>query len=250
LKVILTRDYEKLGNAGDLIVVKDGFAKNFLLPNNIALPATSGNLKQMEIVKKSLVKKEAKNIADAEKIAELVDGMLLKFKVNSSPEGKLYGSITSKDIAEKIFDLKKVEIDRKKIDLDEHIKEVGSYDVQVKLYKEVKATIKIDVKSDNVIITGPEAAELLEAPPGDNIAGQEDKKEAPDTSTEAAGKTKNGTSGKLEEQAAGPGEIEPVKNSEPYGTETESTRPGETEADASGIDKGNAETGSLNEINN
>ena len=124
MKVILTKDYEKLGNAGDLISVKDGFAKNFLLPNNIALPATEGNIRQMEIVKKSMVKKEAKNIAEAEKISAIIDDLVLKFKVNSSPEGKLYGSITNKDIAEKIMELKKVEVDRKKIELDEHIKEV------------------------------------------------------------------------------------------------------------------------------
>jgi len=119
LKVILTRDYEKLGNTGDIINVKDGFANNFLIPNNIAILATSGNIKQMELVKKSLIKKEAKNIEEAQKIAEVVDGIELKFKVNSSPDGKLYGSITNKDIAEMILEDKKIEIDRKKIELED-----------------------------------------------------------------------------------------------------------------------------------
>ena len=156
MKVILTRDYEKLGSAGDMITVKDGFAKNFLFPNNVALAATPGNIRQMEIVKKSLIKKEAKNIGEAQQIMSVIDGLLLKFKVNSSPEGKLYGSITNKDLAEKIFDLKKVEVDRKKIDLEEHIKEVGIYDITVKLYKDVKATIKVEVKSDDAIIAPQE----------------------------------------------------------------------------------------------
>ncbi len=151
MKVILTRDYDKLGNTGDIINVKDGFAQNFLIPNSIAILATEGNIRQMEIVKKSLIKKEAKNIAEAQKIAEVIDGIELKFKVNSSPEGKLYGSITNKDIADMILENKKVEIDRKKIELEEHIKEVGIYDIEVKLYKDVKAIVKVEVSSEDVI---------------------------------------------------------------------------------------------------
>lgn len=151
MKVILTRDYEKLGNAGDIINVKDGFAKNFLIPNNAAIIATPGNINQMEIVKKSLIKKEAKSTEEAKKIAEILDGFEIKIRVNSSPEGKLYGSITNKDIAEKILAEKKVEIDRKKIDLEEHIKEVGVYDIEIKLFKEIKAFIKLHVESDEAI---------------------------------------------------------------------------------------------------
>jgi len=152
LKIILARDYEKLGNAGDIVNVKDGFAKNFLIPNNIALFATRGNINQMEIVKKSLVKKEVKNIEDAKQVVTLLADLKLTFTVNSSPEGKLYGSITNKDIAEKILEERKVDIDKKKIELAEHIKEVGEYDVEVKLYKDVKAEIKIVVVSEDIIV--------------------------------------------------------------------------------------------------
>jgi large subunit ribosomal protein L9 len=187
LKVILTRDYEKLGSAGDMITVKDGFAKNFLLPNNVALAATPGNIRQMEIVKKSLIKKEAKNIAEAQQIMSLIDGLLLKFKVNSSPEGKLYGSITNKDLAEKIFDLKKVEVDRKKIDLEDHIKEVGIYDITVKLYKDVKAAIKVEVKSDDVIVESPEQEKTdnAESAAGAVSNENEDKSEEDDVSKDS-----------------------------------------------------------------
>jgi large subunit ribosomal protein L9 len=187
LKVILTRDYEKLGSAGDMITVKDGFAKNFLLPNNVALAATPGNIRQMEIVKKSLIKKEAKNIAEAQQIMSLIDGLLLKFKVNSSPEGKLYGSITNKDLAEKIFDLKKVEVDRKKIDLEDHIKEVGIYDITVKLYKDVKAAIKVEVKSDDVIVESleQEKTDNAESAAGAVSNENEDKSEEDDVSKDS-----------------------------------------------------------------
>jgi large subunit ribosomal protein L9 len=151
LKVILAKDYEKLGNAGDIINVKDGFAKNYLIPNDIVLLLTKGNLNQMEIVKKSLIKKEAGNIAEAKKLLELIDKAIITIKVNSSPEGRLFGSITNKDIAEKILEIKKIEIDRKKIELEEHIKEVGTYNVTVKLYKDVKAEIQLEIISDDVV---------------------------------------------------------------------------------------------------
>lgn len=168
LKVVLTKYYEKLGDAGDIINVKDGYANNFLIPNNIALIATKGNIRQMEILKKSIIKKEAKNIEEAQKIASSIDGTVLKFMVNSSPEGKLYGSITNMDIAEKLLKVKKIEIDRKKIDLDEHIKEVGNYDVIVKLYKDTRAALKVEVESKDVIkeeaaSSGLEEAGLQEA---------------------------------------------------------------------------------------
>lgn len=150
MKVILTRDHEKLGSTGDIINVKDGFAKNFLIPNNIAILATKGNIKQMELVKKSIIKKEARNIEEAEKLAKSIDGIELKFMVNASSDGKLYGSITNKDIADKILEEKKIDIDRKKIDLEDHIKEVGNFKIDVKLYKEVKAKIDVEVVSEDV----------------------------------------------------------------------------------------------------
>ncbi len=162
MKVILTKDYEKLGNAGDIVSVKDGFAKNFLIPNGIALVATKGNINQMELVKKSLIKKEAKNIEEATQLAERLADLTITFTVNSSPEGKLYGSITNKDIADKIFDERKVEIDKKKIDIEEHIKEVGEYDIDIKLYKDIKSTIKIIAVGDNMPIDSETVEEKAE----------------------------------------------------------------------------------------
>jgi large subunit ribosomal protein L9 len=162
LKVILAKDYEKLGNAGDIVSVKDGFAKNFLIPNNIALIATKGNINQMELVKKSLIKKEAKNIEEANQLAERLADLTITFSVNASPEGKLYGSITNKDIADKIFDERKVEIDKKKIDIEEHIKEVGEYSIDIKLYKDIKSTIKIIAAVDNIPIDSETVEEKAE----------------------------------------------------------------------------------------
>ncbi len=162
MKVILAKDYEKLGSAGDIINVKDGFAKNYLIPNNIVLLLTKGNINQMEIVKKSLIKKDAGNIAEAKKLLEFIDNVKITIKVNSSPEGRLYGSITNKDVAEKILEEKKIELDRKKIEIHEHIKEVGTYNVTVKLYKDVKASIQLEIISDDVIAAEEKAEEKAE----------------------------------------------------------------------------------------
>jgi large subunit ribosomal protein L9 len=159
LKVILAKDYEKLGSAGDIINVKDGFAKNYLIPNNIVILLTKGNINQMEIVKKSLIKKDAGNIAEAKKLLELIDNVKITIKVNSSPEGRLFGSITNKDVAEKILEVKKIELDRKKIELEEHIKEVGTYNVSIKLYKDVKASIQLEIVSDDVVAVDEKADE-------------------------------------------------------------------------------------------
>jgi len=144
----LTKDVEKIGSFGEIINVKDGYAKNFLIPSGIAIMATDGNLKQMDIVKKSRIKVEARNIKEANEIAEQLNGLKLIFKVKSSPEGKMYGSITNKDIADKILSFKKIEIDRKKIDIEDSIKEIGSYDIVIKLYKDLKCTVAVSVESD------------------------------------------------------------------------------------------------------
>ncbi len=148
MKVILTKDIEKLGKFGDIINVKDGYAKNYLIPIGNALPATPGNIKQVELVKKSKIKAEAKNIKEASEIAQQLDGTKLIFKVKTSPEGKLYGSITNKDIAEKILSFKKIEIDRKKIEIEDSLRDIGSYEIEIKLYKDIKCKVIVTIEPD------------------------------------------------------------------------------------------------------
>jgi len=148
LKVILTKDVEKIGSFGEVLIVKDGYAKNFLIPSGVAIMATPGNLKQIDLVKKSRVKVEAKSIKEANEIAEQLNGLKLIFKVKSSSEGKMYGSITNKDIADKILSFKKIEVDRKKIELEDTIKEIGNYDINIKLYKDEKCTVNVVIEPD------------------------------------------------------------------------------------------------------
>jgi large subunit ribosomal protein L9 len=148
LKVILTKDVEKIGGFGEVINVKDGYAKNFLIPAGVAIMSTPGNLKQVDLIKKSRVKVEARSIKEANDIAEQLNGLKLIFKVKSSAEGKMYGSITSKDIADKILAFKKIEVDRKKIELEDTIKGIGDYAIDIKLYKDVKCSVNVSVEPD------------------------------------------------------------------------------------------------------
>ena len=157
MKVILVEYNEKLGETGDIVDVKAGYANNYLIPNGLAILANKGNINQMELVKKAEQKVEAKNIEEAQKKAGEIGEISLTFVVKTGGEGKLYGSITNKDIAEKIQEEKNIEVDRKKVSLNEHLKEIGEYDVDLKLYKEVKVPVKITVEPDQ------ESKELIEA---------------------------------------------------------------------------------------
>lgn len=171
MKVILTKYHEKLGDVGDIVEVKSGYANNYLIPNGIVKPATRGNINQMKIVKQAALKVESRNIAEAEKLAKKLGDLQITFVVKTGKEGKLYGSITNKDIAEKIFEEKNIEIDKKKIELQEHIKELGEYNTELRLYKEIKSPLKIIVEPDE------ESKELIEAYEADKGKAAAEKKE-------------------------------------------------------------------------
>lgn len=190
MKVILKQYQEKLGDIGDIVEVKAGYANNYLIPQEIAVIATKGNINQMELVKKAAIKVESKNIEEASKTAEGLGDIILNFIVKTGEEGKLYGSITNKDLAAKIMEDKKIEIDRKKIDLPEHIKELGEYDVDIKLYKEVKATIKVIVEPDD------ESRALIESHQKEKKVTEAEEMEKIDADIEAEaakGKTQEAT---------------------------------------------------------
>lgn len=209
MKVILTQYQEKLGDVGDLVEVKAGYANNYLIPQNIALIATKGNVNQMKLVKKAALKVEAKNIEEADNIVKSLGDLTLRFIVKTGEEGKLYGSITNKDLAEKIMKDKSIEVDRKKIDLREHIKELGEYDVDIKLYKEIKAGIKVIVEPDE------ESKTLIEAHRKEKETAEEEEKKKLDADIEVeAEKDKEGSEPvKTEKKAktADAGEIEKDK---------------------------------------
>lgn len=142
MKVILRKDVEKLGKIGDLLDVKRGYARNYLIPQGIALIANDKNLKRLNEEQKQLVVKKDRDKIVAEKLAEELTKVSCTASVQVGEDDKVFGSITSQDIADLLKE-KDIEVDKKKIILEEPIKALGIYDVPIKLHSDVEATIKV-----------------------------------------------------------------------------------------------------------
>ncbi len=147
MELLLKEDVEHLGVRGDVVKVRPGYGRNYLLPRGLAIQATPGNVKQIELQRRALLKKEATERDTATQQAELVKELTLEFARKVGEHGLLYGSVTTMDIAE-AFTAKGFEIDRRKIQLKDPIKEPGEYDVPVKLHREVTTNVKVVVKNE------------------------------------------------------------------------------------------------------
>ncbi len=145
MKVILLENVKGKGKAGDVVKVNDGYARNMLFPKGLAKEATPGNLKNLENKKAIAAEEEAERKADAEKMAKKLDDVTVKIETKAGENGKLFGSITSADIAKECKEQFALEIDKKKINLSTPIKEAGSYKLSVKLYPEVVGTLSVEV---------------------------------------------------------------------------------------------------------
>jgi len=145
MKVVLLKELEGYGNMGDVINVKDGFARNYLIPKGIALPATESNLRHVKSIISQKLRKLQKEKEKALALAKKLEGFMLEIKHPVGEKGKLYGSVTSSEIAKALSE-RGFEIDRKKIILSKPIREVGIYTVQIKLHPEVEVQIKVDVQ--------------------------------------------------------------------------------------------------------
>ncbi|MCM8795132.1 MAG: 50S ribosomal protein L9 [Candidatus Omnitrophica bacterium] len=142
MEVILRQDVDKLGKAGAIVKVKDGFARNFLIPNNLAVPLTPGNLKRLEQERQKRIRQMEKIKNDAQELKRKLEGSSLTLPVLTHEGEQLYGSITAGDIA-RALKVEGFDIDKKLILLDEPIKSLGIYSIPVKLHPEVLATIKV-----------------------------------------------------------------------------------------------------------
>ncbi len=150
MKVVLIKDVPGYGTFGDVVNVKDGFANNYLIPRGLALPATEGNIKHVQEILKQKRRKLEREKAKAQEIAEKINGLVIEIARPVGVTGKLYGAVTVSEIADKIKELADVEVDKKKIMLKAPIKNVGRYNLTVKLHPEVSATITVDVKPSEV----------------------------------------------------------------------------------------------------
>ncbi len=147
MKVILLEDVKKLGSKGDIVEVSDGYGRNFLIPRGLAVAADASNLKQLQHDKKVEQRKEARELQEAQELKRRLESMSFTLDVKSGDKGRLFGSITSGDIAEAVKKQADVEIDRRKIELPDPIKSVGDYSVSVRLHPKVTAQLKVVVRA-------------------------------------------------------------------------------------------------------
>lgn len=144
MQVILKEDLKNLGKVGEIVNVKDGYARNYLLPKGLAINATTKNMKALEHEKRTIIERARKVSNDAQTLASRISEISVTITAKAGEEDKLFGSVTSIDIANALK-AKGVEIDKRKIILDEPIKRLGLHNVHIKLHPEVTAELKVDV---------------------------------------------------------------------------------------------------------
>ena len=144
MKIILLQSYEKLGKVGEIVSVKPGFARNYLIPNKIASLATDQNIKALEVFLKAQENKEAKNRINLDALSKKLNSLTLKFEVQVGEDEKLFGSVTSQMISDELAN-KGYTIDKKEIQLEDSIKELGNYKIEINLGYDLETKIKIKV---------------------------------------------------------------------------------------------------------
>lgn len=144
VKLILREHVEYLGERGEIVTVAPGYARNYLLPKGLALAATPGNMKQLQQQRRVWADRDAKELSEAEEMAAAISAVSLSATKKAGDSGTLYGSVTSAEIAEMLA-AKGVEVDRRRIILDEAIKSLGTYEITIKVHRKVNAKITLDV---------------------------------------------------------------------------------------------------------
>ena len=144
VKLILSEDVQNLGAAGDLVSVKPGYARDFLIPQGKALPATEARVRELEHHRRAIAEKVAKELKDLKAARTRLEKMELEVSAQAGEEGRLFGSVTAMQIAE-LLEAKGTKIDRRKIELAEPIKELGEHTVPLRLHREVVANLKLKV---------------------------------------------------------------------------------------------------------
>jgi len=147
MEIILKEDVENLGTEGEVVEVADGYARNYLLPRRMAVEATEQKKRELKMQKKRRRKREEENREEAQKIADQLENNEYVFKVKAGEEGRLFGSVTDLDIVGRInqdgFD-----IEKKEVELDDHIKSLGVHRVPIKIFEDIYAEVKVNVKEE------------------------------------------------------------------------------------------------------
>lgn len=147
MRVLLLEDVEKLGHAGNVVSVADGYARNYLIPRRLGKRVTEGSVKEIEQVRHAAERKRARQLSTAQDLARKIDGLALTFHARAGDKGKLYGSITTADVASAIEQQTGVPVDRRKI-VGEPLRQVGEHTVEVHLMADVIARVKVIVEPE------------------------------------------------------------------------------------------------------
>ena len=145
MKVILIAEVEGLGSRGEIVEVKDGYANNYLIPTGLAVRSTKGKAKEAEQLAREKMARADRELKKAEDTAQVISGQTFEVSAKAGEEGKLFGTITSRDVSELVKKELGLEIDRKKIHLEEHIKTLGFHEARLKLHPQVEAIIHLKV---------------------------------------------------------------------------------------------------------
>lgn len=145
MKVVLRDDVENIGRKGDLIEVTDGFARNFLVPRGLAMKATKGVVQQAEAMRRNREARDARDREAAQALADQLTGKRIELRARAGEGGRLFGSVTSADVADAVRAQTGVELDRRKTQLAEPLKELGAVEVPVKLHADVEVILTVDV---------------------------------------------------------------------------------------------------------
>ena len=168
LKLILREDVEKLGHAGDVVSVKPGYGRNYLLPQGKASLATASRVRELEHTQRMISEEQAKQLKDLDAVKTKIESLSLEVSAQAGVEGKLFGSVTTQQIAELLAE-KGVDVDRRKLQTDAPIKTLGEHSVSLRLHRELVAKVKVVVSSETTAQTpGEKEDPPLEAPSADD----------------------------------------------------------------------------------
>ena len=149
MKIILTQEVSGLGTPGDIIEVKDGYGRNYLLPQGFAIPWTKGAEKQIALIKRARSAREIRDLGHANEVKAQLEALAVTMSVRAGSGGRLYGSVTPTEVADAVKRAGGPQLDRRRVELPGHIKSTGDYKVQVKLHPEVSAAFTLNVVAAN-----------------------------------------------------------------------------------------------------
>ena len=186
MDVILLKDVEKIGLRGDVVSVARGYARNFLFPRQLAELATPGKVEEIRKRDSSRALQEARSAEQAEAIAEKLRKTVLRFEVKAGPTGALFGSVTPSDIADEIWRTRKIRIDRRKIELSDPLKRIGSFAVPVHIFEEVSVEVKTLVVPEGGELTPEQELAMTAGEPAEEPTGEQASAEPEEPVDEAA----------------------------------------------------------------